>query len=192
MHVICNSIQLFAILDDITFIAPTNLASRMFAICTEELASINISTLPSKTHMLIDHADRCNLPSDLHSEIRFHCGGIRLLGTAIGDDEFLQTFLNQKLQDINILLSKVSKLQSLNTKYQILKLSINSKLRHLLCSLLPLRPIRQRYTDILQHILTRSRLFCRIQPAVKVDNQQRGHGTISSLRHGTFGISSFP
>ena len=65
----------------------------MFAICTEELAEINISTVPNKTHMLINISDRCNLPSDLHSEIQVHTDGIRLLGTSIGDDEFLQTFL---------------------------------------------------------------------------------------------------
>ena len=43
--------------------------------------------------MLINISDRCNLPSDLHSEIQVHTDGIRLLGTSIGDDEFLQTFL---------------------------------------------------------------------------------------------------
>ena len=90
--------------------------------------------------MLINISDRCNLPSDLHSEIQVHTDGITLLGTAIGDDEFLQTFLDQKLHKVQALLSKVSKLQSLNSKYQILKLSINSKLRHLLRSLLPSRP----------------------------------------------------
>ena len=103
MHAICNSIQLFAILDNITFTAPTNLASRMFAICTEELAAINISTVPNKTHMLINISDRCNLPSDLHSEIQVHTDGITLLGTAIGDDKFLQTFLDQKLHKVQVL-----------------------------------------------------------------------------------------
>jgi hypothetical protein len=50
----------------------------MFAICTEELAAINISTVPNKTHMLINVSDRCNLPSDLHPEIQVHTDGITL------------------------------------------------------------------------------------------------------------------
>ena len=160
MHAICSSIQLFAILDDITFTAPTTLASRMFAICTEELASINISTVPNKTHLLINASDRCNLPSDLHSEIQVHTDGIRLLGTAIGDDEFLHTFLDQKLRKVQVLLSKVSKLQSLNSKYQILKLSINSKLRHLLRSLPPSRPpvqaFHSQFDEVIQTFFSNS------------------------------------
>ena len=49
-------------------------------------------------------------------------------------------FLQEKIGKVRTLLAKVSKLQSLHSKYQILKLSVNAKLRHLLRSLLPSRP----------------------------------------------------
>jgi len=140
MHAISNSIQLFAILDDITFTAPANLSSIMFTICTEELSRVNITTVPRKSHLLINEMDRHNLPQDLDSQIQVHTDGIALLGTAIGDDQFLTTFLQEKIDKIRALLAKVAKIQSLHTKYQILKLSVNAKLRHLLRSLLPSRP----------------------------------------------------
>ena len=80
------------------------------------------------------------LPPDLDPQIQVHTGRITLLGIAIGDDDFLVTFLQDKIQNITALLSKVSKLQSLHAKYQILKLSVNAKLRHLVRSLLSSRP----------------------------------------------------
>ena len=58
-----------------------------------------------------------------------HTDGIALQGTAIGDDNFLETFLQQKIDLVSSLLSKVNKLQLLHSKYQLLKLSINAKLR---------------------------------------------------------------
>ena len=69
-----------------------------------------------------------------------HTDGIALLGTVIGNDEFLSSFLQKKIACIHTLLGKVAKLQSLHSKFQILRLSINAKLRHLLRSLLPSRP----------------------------------------------------
>ena len=45
---LCPTIQLFAILDDITFTAPVQLLQNIFRICSEELSSINIRTVPRK------------------------------------------------------------------------------------------------------------------------------------------------
>ena len=89
MHSLCSSIQLFAILDDITFTGPAHLSAIMFDICTQELATINILTVPRKSHLLVNEADLHTLPNDLNPEIQVHTDGIALLGTAIGNDEFL-------------------------------------------------------------------------------------------------------
>ena len=96
--------------------------------------------VPRKTHLLMNEDHRHTLPPDLDPQIQLHTDGISLLGTAIGDDDFLATFLQDKIQNITALLSKGSKLQSLLAKYQILKLSVNAKLRHLVRSLLSSRP----------------------------------------------------
>ena len=143
IHALCSSVQLFAILDDITFTGPAHLSEEMFEICSQELASVNILTVPRKTHLLINDSHLHTLPANLNPEIQIHTDGIALLGTAIGNDEFLSSFLDNKLEGIKALLSKVSKLQSLHSKLQILKLSVNAKLRHLLRSLMPSRqPVR--------------------------------------------------
>ena len=76
MQAIPDSIQLFAILDDITFTAPANLAAIMFIICTDKLARINISTVPRKSHLLINEADLHLLPADLDPQIQVHTDGI--------------------------------------------------------------------------------------------------------------------
>ena len=112
----------------------------IFQICSEELAVINIRTVPRKSHILLNETDRLRLPDNLNPEIQIHTDGISLLATAIGSDDFIEEFLDQKLQNIATLLRKMDKIQSLQSKYQMLKLSINSKLRHLLRSLSTTRP----------------------------------------------------
>ena len=49
MHALCSIIQIFAILADISYTADAHLASEMFTICTPELATIRIVTVPRKT-----------------------------------------------------------------------------------------------------------------------------------------------
>ena len=137
---LCSTMQLFAILDDITFTAPVHLLSAIFVICTEELSTINIRTVPRKSHILTSPEDRHLLPDDLDPQIQIHTDGISILGTAIGADDFVAEFLNAKLQQTEALLIKVNRIPSLQSRYQILKLSINSRLRHLLRSLSSSRP----------------------------------------------------
>ena len=91
MHTLCSSVQLFAILDEITFTGPAHLSERMFEICTEELVAINILTVPRKTLLLINNSHLHTLPGNLNPEIQVHTDGIALLGTAIGNDEFLSS-----------------------------------------------------------------------------------------------------
>ena len=55
---LCNTIQVFAILDDITMTAPVHLLQQIYLICTEELGVINIATVPRKSHALINERDR--------------------------------------------------------------------------------------------------------------------------------------
>ena len=132
--------QLFAILDDITFTAPVHLLSAIFVICTEEVSTINIRAVPRKSHILTSPEDRHLLPDDLDPQIQIHTDGISILGTAIGSDDFVAEFLNAKLQQTEALLIKVNRIPSLQSRYQILKLSINSRLRHLLRFLSSSRP----------------------------------------------------
>ena len=61
----------------------------MFQICTEELATVNIRTVSRKTHILVAHHDLQHLLVDLDSQIQIHTDGIPLLGTAIGDDNYI-------------------------------------------------------------------------------------------------------
>ena len=75
------------------------------------------------------------LPLRLHPQIKAHTDGIPLPGTAIGSADYISAFLQNKLQQASFLLKKVDKIQSLQSRYQIVKLSISTKLRHLLWSL---------------------------------------------------------
>ena len=97
---------------------------------------INIRTVPRKTHLLLNPTDTHLLPGDLDQQIQVHTDGISILGTAIGSNEFLAEFLDTKLRGTTALLNKLNKIPSLQSKYQILKLSIHTKLLHLLRSLL--------------------------------------------------------
>ena len=83
---LCLTFQLFAILDEITFTAPVQLLHDIFRICSEELSSINIRTVPKKSHILINQIDAHRLPNDIDSQVQVHTDGISLLGTAIGSD----------------------------------------------------------------------------------------------------------
>ena len=69
----------------------------MILICTEEMASINFNTVSRKSHILIKEQDRADLPADIDAEINVHTDGIKLLGTAIGSDLFVNAFLQDKL-----------------------------------------------------------------------------------------------
>ena len=105
-------VQVFARLDDITITAPVHLLSDIFQICSEELAVINIRTVPRKSHILLNETDRLRLPDNLNPEIQILTDGIPLLGTAIGSDDFIEEFLDQKLQNIATHLRKMDKIQS--------------------------------------------------------------------------------
>ena len=172
--------QLFAILDDITFTAPVHLLSAIFVICTEELSTINIRTVPRKSHILTSPEDRHLLPDDLDPQIQIHTDGISILGTAIGSDDFVTEFLNAKLQQTEALLIKVNRIPSLQSRYQILKLSINSRLR------------QSTHPGIFHADISYSRTFgCSFASALHVHFLCRNGGIISPT-HGFSGILSFP
>ena len=95
-HTLCPTIQVFAILDDITMTAPINLLQMMYTICTEELLLINIRTVPRKSHILVQEHERSLIPADLHGDINIHTDGIALLGTAIGSDDYIDSFLQAR------------------------------------------------------------------------------------------------
>ena len=80
------------------------------------------------------------LSTDFSQLVQIHEDGIALLGSAIGSDDYLTAFLEDKLQQITMLLGKVGQIQSLQSKFQILKLSVNARLRHLLRTLLVKTP----------------------------------------------------
>ena len=94
-----------------------------------------ISCKHHKSHALINERDREALPPDLDPQLNVHFDGITLLGTVIGSDSYVQAFLEGKLTSLTETLRKMDKIKSSQSKYQMLKLSINSKLRHLLRSL---------------------------------------------------------
>ena len=70
----------------------------------EELATINIRTVPRNLHVLVNPRDLHLLSTDFSQQVQIHEEGIALLGTAIGSDNYLTTFLNNKLQQIAMLL----------------------------------------------------------------------------------------
>ena len=86
-------------------------------------------------------ADRASqLPGDLDPQLQIHTDGIPILGTAIGDQQFIAEFLRDKLDKSDLLLRKLDKFSSNRSKYQVLKLSVSTKARHLLRSLPISRP----------------------------------------------------
>ena len=98
-HALCSTIQVFAILDDITMTAPINLLQTVYTICTEELLHINIRTVPRKSHILVQEHEMSLIPADLHRDINIHSDGITLLGTAIGSNEYINSLLQGKLTE---------------------------------------------------------------------------------------------
>ena len=85
-------------------------------------------------------ADRVSqLPNNLDPQVQVHTD-IPILGTALGDQNFIGDFLREKLNIADQLLSKLDKINSNRAKYQVLKLSVLTKSRHLLCLLLISRP----------------------------------------------------
>ena len=80
--------------------------------------------------------------------------GFSLLGTAIGSDDYLQNFFQTKLQKIDRLLAKVTRINSTHCKYHMVRFSVNAKLRHLLRSLPVSRcPVKDFYVQFNQTIL---------------------------------------
>ena len=151
---LCPTAQLLAILDDITLTGPVHLTTTFFQICTEELASLGIRTVPRKSHVLVNPQDQHLLPNDLNPEVNIHNDGISLLGTAIGSDDYLQNFFQTKLQKIDRLLAKVTRINSTHCKYHMVRFSVNAKLRHLLRSLpVSRRPVKDFCVQFDQTIL---------------------------------------
>ena len=64
---LCSTVQLLAILDDITLTGPVQLAAQFFQMCTEELAVLGIRTVPRKSYLLINPQDIQLVPPDLPS-----------------------------------------------------------------------------------------------------------------------------
>jgi hypothetical protein len=109
--------QLWALLDGITTTVPVHLAAQTFVIFTEELVNINID-----------------------AQVQIHTDSIPILGTALGEEDFIGNFLREKLQRPDQLLRKLDKFRSNRAKYQVLKLSVSTKARHLLYLLPISRP----------------------------------------------------
>ena len=78
----------------------------------------------SSDHLLINPQDQQLLPADLSPQMNIHTDGIFLLGTAIGLDQHVTDFLDQKLQKVDTLLEKVHRINSLEVKYHILRFLI--------------------------------------------------------------------
>ena len=106
-----------------------------FQIATEALQTINICTVPRKSLILVSPDIRHQIPEDINPEIQIRADGIPTMGSAIGNEEFMNEFLQSKLAKTESLISKVSKITCLTSKYHILISSINNKLRHLCRSL---------------------------------------------------------
>ena len=66
--------------------------------------------------------------------------GIPILGTALGDETFIGEFLREKLTKSDQLLDKLDEFNSNRARYQVLKLLVSTKARHLLHSLPIPRP----------------------------------------------------
>ena len=96
---------------------------------------ISTTSVPRKTHLLTSRENTHLIPADLHHEIQVHDDGIQLLRSAIGSDEFLQTFLDKKLQEYTSFSEKLSQMKGIQAKFQILLYSLNAKARHLLRSI---------------------------------------------------------
>ena len=100
-----------------------HLAAQEFTIFTEERATISIRTLPRKSHILVPAEQASQLPNNIDPQVQIHTDGIPIFGTAIGDEDFIGTFLREKLHKPDWLLCKLDKFQSNRAKYQVLKLS---------------------------------------------------------------------
>ena len=140
LQALSREAQVLAILDDITATFPVQLAAQAFAIFTEELSMINIRTVARKSHILVNSNLLDLIPPELDSQVLVHTDSTPLLGTALGDENFIGTFLRDKLGKSEQLLREIDRLHSKRAKYQILKLSISTKSRHLLRSLPISRP----------------------------------------------------
>ena len=64
-HALCSTVQVFAILGDVIMTAPIHVLEAIYQICSEELLSINIRTVPRKLHILTQEQERAMLPSEL-------------------------------------------------------------------------------------------------------------------------------
>ena len=97
LQALSREAQVWAILDDITATFPVQLAAQAFAIFTEELSMINIRMVARKSHILVNSNLLDLMPPELDSQVLVHTDGITLLGTALRDENFMDTFLRDKL-----------------------------------------------------------------------------------------------
>ena len=84
-----------------------HLAAQAFVIFTEELATFNIRTVARKYHILVA-ADRASqLPTNIDPQVQIHTDSIPTLGTVLDDENFIGTFLRDKLHKSDQLLAKL-------------------------------------------------------------------------------------
>ena len=88
----------------------------------------------SQSQVLLAVQDQAELSPEVEAQINVHTNGMPLLGTAIGDDTGIGEFLRNKLSKIEATLKKMKQIGSLQSRYEMLKLLINSTMRHLLRS----------------------------------------------------------
>ena len=73
---------------------------------------INIHTVARKSHILVERNLLDLIPPELDSQVLVHTDSIPLLGTALGDENFIGTFLRDKLSKSEQLLHKIDRLYS--------------------------------------------------------------------------------
>ena len=83
-----------------------HLAAQAFVIFTEELAAINIRSVARKSHILVAAVRVTQLPDNIDPQVQMHKDSIPILGTALGDEEFIGNFLRERLQRAGQLLRK--------------------------------------------------------------------------------------
>ena len=79
----------------------------------------------SQSQVLLAVQDQAELSPEVEAQINVHTNGMPLLGTAIGDDTGIGEFLRNKLSKIEATLKKMKQIGSLQSRYEMLRLSIN-------------------------------------------------------------------
>ena len=136
-----------AIIDDVTVCSPINIIPRVFQVVSQNLAAYNIVISFPKSLIYTTPALSARIPVETPSIIPRTTRGFKLLGGPMassredscslipsGDDQFLEEFYQTLLHNIKLFLNKLSKMSHTQSAFQILVLSVNNKIAHLLRS----------------------------------------------------------